>query len=120
MRRASDRARRNVDLAWISLGISDELGDRLGRNRWMHHHHVGHDNRAGDRRDVTDKIETKLFVQRSIDRVCRGDQEECVAIGGGTPRRPRGGITSPPPPALRNEMPAPPRPCPLSPQPPPH
>src|SRR5262245_51472834 len=25
------------DLAWISLGISDELGDRLGRNRWMHH-----------------------------------------------------------------------------------
>jgi hypothetical protein len=30
----------------------------LGRNRWMHHHHVGHNNRVGDRRDVADEIET--------------------------------------------------------------
>jgi tripartite-type tricarboxylate transporter receptor subunit TctC len=44
---------------WISLGISDELGNRLGRNRWMHHQDVGHDNNAGDRRDVADEIETK-------------------------------------------------------------
>src|SRR5262245_39370471 len=84
MRRASNRARPNVDLAWISLGMSDELGDRLGRNGWMHHHHVGHNNRAGDRHDVAVEIETKLFVQRSIDRVCRGDQEESVAIAGRT------------------------------------
>ena len=43
MGRASDDARRKVDLARISLGISDELGDRFGRNRWMHQHDVGHD-----------------------------------------------------------------------------
>src|SRR5262245_39726922 len=84
MGRASNGARRNVDLAWISLGISDELGNRLGRNRWMHHQDGGHDNNAGDRRDVADKIETKLFVQRSIDRVCRSDKKERVAIRGRT------------------------------------
>src|SRR3954467_12870609 len=94
MGRASNGARRNVDLAWISLGISDDLGDRLRRNRWMHYHDVGHDHNAGDRRDVADEIETKLFVQRSIDRVCRGDQEERVAIGGRTDDRLGADITA--------------------------
>jgi hypothetical protein len=88
---------------WISLGISDELGDRLGRNRLMHHHDVGHDNDAGDRRDVANEIETKLFVQRSIDCVGRGDQEERVAIGGRTHDRLGGDITAGTRPVLDDE-----------------
>ena len=28
-------------LPGIGLGVSDELGNRLGRNRWIHHHDVG-------------------------------------------------------------------------------
>src|ERR1700747_453926 len=31
---------------------------------------------ASNRRDVAAEIETKLFVQRSIDRICRSDEEE--------------------------------------------
>jgi len=49
---------------------------------------------AGDRRDVADEIETKLFVQRGIDRVRRGDQEERVAIGGRTDDRLGADITA--------------------------
>ena len=37
---------------------------------------------AGDRRDIADEIEIKLVVERRVDRVCRTDQEERVAVGG--------------------------------------
>ena len=30
--------RRHVDLARIGFGIGDELGNGLGRNRWIDHH----------------------------------------------------------------------------------
>src|SRR5262249_31910474 len=78
---ASNGARRNVDFAWISLGISDELGDRLGRNRWMHHHDVGHDNNAGDRRDVADEIEVELVIECRVERVRRSGHKERSAAG---------------------------------------
>src|SRR5262249_35252500 len=94
MGRTSHGARRNVDLAWISLGISDELGDRLGWDRWMHQHDVRHDNDAGDRRDITDEIEVELVVERRVDRVGRVDQEERIAIRGRTHDRLRGDITA--------------------------
>src|SRR5215475_8917066 len=103
MGQTSNGARRNVDLAGISLGISDELGDRLGRNRWMHQHDVGHDNDAGDRRDIADETEIKLFVERSIDGVYRSDEEERVAIGGRTHDRLGGDITTATRPVLDNE-----------------
>src|SRR5215471_208657 len=77
---ASNGARRNVDFAWISLGISDELGDRLGRNRWMHHHDVGHDNNAGDRRDVADEIEVELVIECRVERVRRSGHKERIAV----------------------------------------
>ena len=35
MGRGPDAGRRHVDLARIGLGIGDELGNRLGRNRWI-------------------------------------------------------------------------------------
>jgi hypothetical protein len=36
----------------VLIGISDELGDRLGRNRWMYHHDEGCASDASDRRDT--------------------------------------------------------------------
>jgi hypothetical protein len=30
-------SRRHVDLVGIGFGLSDELRDRLGRERWIHH-----------------------------------------------------------------------------------
>src|SRR6266446_7090522 len=84
MARGTDAARRHADLARIGLGIGDELGDRLGWNRWIDHHDLGKADDARDGRDVADKIEIELFVERRIDRVCRSDQEERVAIRGRT------------------------------------
>src|SRR5215831_9662354 len=78
----SDAARRHVELARIRFGVSDELRNRCGRNRWVHHHDVGPDNNTGDRRDVTDEIEIQLVVERSVDRLCRTDREQRVAVGG--------------------------------------
>ena len=73
-------ADRHVDLARIGLGIGDELGNRLGRNRWIDHHDVGEAEDASDRRDVADKIEIELVVERRVDRVRRTDQKERIAI----------------------------------------
>src|SRR5262249_29106140 len=58
--------------------------NRLGWNRWMDHHNLGKADDARDGRDVADKIEIELFVERRIDRVCRCDQEKRVAIRGRT------------------------------------
>src|SRR5712671_3646074 len=84
MARGTDAARRHADLARIGLGIGAELGDRLGWNRWFDHHDLGKADDARDSRDVADEIEIELFVERRIDRVCRSDQEERVAIRGRT------------------------------------
>ncbi len=72
--------RRHVDLAWIGLGVGDELGDRLGRNRWIDHHDVGHAHDARDRRDVGNEIEIELVVERCVDRVRRSHQQQRIAV----------------------------------------
>ena len=71
-----------VDLAGIGLGIGDELGNRLGRKRWIHHHDVRRAHDACDRRDVADEIEIELVVERRVDRVRRTDQEKRIAVRG--------------------------------------
>ena len=76
----ADAARTVGELARIRLGIGDELGNRLGRNRWMYHHDKGTADEARDRRDVADEIEIELVVKRRIDRVRRTDQEQRVAV----------------------------------------
>ena len=73
-------ARRHIDLARIGLGVGDELGNRLGRNRWIHLHDVGHAHDARDRRDVAKKIEIELVIERRVDRVHRADHEERIAV----------------------------------------
>ena len=74
MGRRSVAGRRHVDLARIGLGIGDELGNGLGRNRWIDHHDIGHADDACDRRDVADEIEIELVVERRVDRVRRTAQ----------------------------------------------
>src|SRR5262245_5531590 len=77
-------ARCHVELARMGLGVGDELGNRPGRDRWIHYQDLGCADDGRDRRNVADEIETKLFVHRSIYRVRRSDQEERVAISGRT------------------------------------
>ena len=78
---APGATRRHVELAWIDLGIGNELRNGLGWNRWINQHDERHPNSTRDGHDVADKIETKLVEQRVIDGVRRCDKEKCVAIG---------------------------------------
>src|SRR6516162_3592037 len=70
---ASDAGGRVTHLAWVGLGISYELRNRLCRNGRMHQHDKG---RADDSNDgnIADEIEIELVVQRRID--CGG----CVGL----------------------------------------
>ena len=77
-----DATRRHAELARICLGVGDELRNSCGRNRWVHHHDAGHDDNAGDRRDVTDEMEIQLVIERRVDRLCRTDREQRIAVGG--------------------------------------
>jgi hypothetical protein len=72
--------RRHVEFTGIGLGIGDEFGNRLGRNRRVHHHDVGISHDARDRRDVADEIVVELVVQRCVDRVEATDHEQRVAV----------------------------------------
>src|SRR5262249_30102557 len=66
MVRAPDAGRRHSELVGIGLGVSDELGNRLGRNRWVHHHGETALGDARDRRDVADEIETGAAASTSL------------------------------------------------------
>src|SRR5262249_56537762 len=77
---SSDTTRRHGELAGIGLGISDELGNRFGRNRWIYYHDEGVADDAGDWRDVAEKNEIELVVERRVDRVRGTYHEERVAV----------------------------------------
>jgi hypothetical protein len=77
--RASIAGRCHVDLAGIGVGVGDELGNGLDRNRWIHLHHVGHADDARDRRDFADEIIIELVVERRVSRVGQRDQKERIA-----------------------------------------
>ena len=78
--RRSVAGRRHVELARIGLGVSDQFGDRLDRQRGVHHHDVGKANDAGDRLHLLHEIERQLVVKRGVDRVRRRDQQQRVAV----------------------------------------
>jgi hypothetical protein len=65
----------HINLAGMGLGISDELGNRLGRNRWMDDHHVRRANDAPNWRDVPNEAEIKFVVKCSVDGTRCGDQK---------------------------------------------
>src|SRR5262249_54181886 len=58
-----------------------ELGNRLGRNRWVHHHDEGSADHPRDRREIANEVVAELVIERRIDRGRRSDLEKCVAIG---------------------------------------
>src|SRR5262249_18504198 len=80
MLRRADAARRRVNLARVGLGIDDQLGHGLGRYRRMKHDKVGDCANTSNRRDVADKIEIELVVERRVDCVRGTNQEKRVTI----------------------------------------
>src|SRR5262249_57214552 len=95
----SDPTRRHGELARIGLGVSDELGRRLGWNRWVHQHDVRvHDN-AGDRCDIANEVEIELVVQRRVDRAVTPGYEQRIAVLRSAHDRPGGDIGAATPPA---------------------
>src|SRR5262245_56736769 len=80
MVRAPVARRRHVEFTWIDFGVVDELRDRFGWKRWMHHHDESVTANGCDRRDVADEIETELVVERRIDGVRRARHEDRVAV----------------------------------------
>src|SRR6516165_8370682 len=72
--------RRHANLARISLGVGDELGNRLHWYRWMDLHDKRRTGDAGDRSNIADEIEIKLVVERRVDRVAGEDQKERIAV----------------------------------------
>ena len=68
MRRKPGTLGREVYLARIGFGVSDELGNGFGRQFWIDHHHKGAKTNHGDRRNVADEIETEIGIERSVDR----------------------------------------------------
>src|SRR5262245_45052389 len=75
-----DASIRHIDLARILLGIGNELGNRLSRKGWLHHHHISCAHHARDRCDVADKIEIEVVVEYRVDCVRRADLEERIAV----------------------------------------
>jgi hypothetical protein len=69
MGRGPIACRCHVDFARIGFGIGNELGNRLGRKRGVYLNENGLTDNAGDRRNVTDKIEIELVVERRARRI---------------------------------------------------
>src|SRR5215467_12021512 len=80
MEKPPSSIRRQVDLAGIGFGVSNELGNCLRWNRWIDHHEERNANNASNWRDVAEKRETKVVVERRVDRRRRVNHEECVPV----------------------------------------
>src|SRR3954453_20009848 len=73
-------ARSDVDLARVSPGKGDELGNRLRRERWVYYHNERDRDDARDRCDVAEEVEIEFFVKRRVDRGRGADQKEGVSV----------------------------------------
>src|SRR5262245_33682762 len=103
MVRRSDAGRSHVHLAWIGFGESNEFWDGLGRNRRIDLHDLGHAEDAGDRRDIAEKHEAELVVERRVNSVRRGHQKERIPIWSRTDDRLGGDISAGPRTVLDHE-----------------
>src|SRR5262249_35204463 len=70
--------RRHANLARISLGVGDELGNCLHWYRWMDLHDKRRTGDAGDRSNIADEIELKLVVDARVERVAGKDKKERI------------------------------------------
>ena len=81
MNSRADARRTKIELSGIGLGVSDELGNCLGGKRRIDHNDEGTADNAGDGCNVPDEIEIEVPVERCVDGVRRGDEEERIAVG---------------------------------------
>jgi hypothetical protein len=63
MRQGSGAGRCHRYLAWVVLGISNELRKCFGRDRWVNHHDQGRADDAGNWRNVADETVIELVVK---------------------------------------------------------
>jgi hypothetical protein len=78
---SANAGRRHIDLARIGLGVGNEFRNGSRRKRRMHLHDERHEVDPSNRRDIAEKIEVELFIERAVDSILRIDQQESVAIG---------------------------------------
>ena len=62
------------------LPVSDELQKGLGRERCRDHDDERSLGNARDRRDIAQEIETKIRIERRVDRIGRDWHQDCVAV----------------------------------------
>src|SRR5262245_32932610 len=70
----------HVDLAWIGLRVSDELGDCRCWHRWIDHYDKGRAHHPCKGCDVAEKNEIELVVERRADCIRRSNLQERVAV----------------------------------------
>ena len=70
----------HLDLARSGLSIGDEFGNCFCRDCRIDRHDEGGEVNAGDRRNVTDEIESEVVVNRRIDRVRGSNLEQRIAV----------------------------------------
>ena len=75
---------RKADLAWVGLGMRDELLDRTGRRGVRHHHDDGVEDHERDRGEVGDRIVAELWREEDIGGLKVTREEHGVAVGSGT------------------------------------
>src|SRR6266545_3497255 len=72
--------RRDVDLARIGLGVSDQLRKRLGWHRRIDFQHQRQLGEARHHRDVAQEVERQRLIERHVDGVGRDREEQRVAV----------------------------------------
>src|SRR5215207_1143840 len=76
----SDASRSHGELAWIGLGIGDELRNGLNGKRWIDSQDEVYANDTCHRRNVAQEIEIELVVKRRVDCISIGDKEKRIAV----------------------------------------
>src|SRR6266850_260599 len=71
----------HIDLARVGFGISDEIGNGLGREGRIDHYDKRRTDNACDRRNIANEIEIEVVIERGINCVRRSAIKERVAIG---------------------------------------
>lgn len=89
-----DRGRSDIDVAGFCFRVSDQLGKGVCRERRTHGNDHRKANDAGDRRNVTDQIEIRIFIERSVDRVPRRHEKQRIAVRYGARDRLSGEIAA--------------------------
>jgi hypothetical protein len=104
MRWAAVASRAQVDLARISLGVGNKLGDALDRHRRINLQHRRRLHDACNRHNAFYEIEIEVGIKRSVDRVRLGDEKQRVAVGVGVYRRLGGDVATGTRPVLDDQL----------------